>query len=59
MWIAFVFSGIAIAAMSVIFHNACHVTKRWGINVNENKADEMRAGTVVWYLYGTMVSQGN
>ncbi|XP_046463702.1 uncharacterized protein LOC124209652 [Daphnia pulex] len=41
--------------MSVIFYN---VTKRWGVNVNENKADEMRAGTVAWYLYGTMVSQG-
>jgi biopolymer transport protein ExbB/TolQ len=56
IWIAFVFSGIVIAAMSVIFYN---VTKRWGVNVNENKADEMRAGTVAWYLYGTMVSQGN
>jgi hypothetical protein len=39
--------------MSVIFS---YITKRWSVN---EKPELMRAETFVWYLYGTMVSQGN
>ncbi|XP_046461477.1 glutamate receptor ionotropic, delta-2-like [Daphnia pulex] len=54
MWIGWIISGLVIVVISI---SLAYVTKRQSFGVGEHNA--IRAGTFAWYLFGTMVSQGD
>ncbi|EFX69516.1 hypothetical protein DAPPUDRAFT_113577 [Daphnia pulex] len=54
IWIGWITSGLVIVVISI---SLAYVTKRQSFGVGEH--DAIRAGTFAWYLFGTMVSQGD
>nr|CAH0098786.1 unnamed protein product [Daphnia galeata] len=52
IWIGWIISGVVIVAISILI---AYVSKRNGVD----EQNAIRARTVAWYLFSTLVSQGN